>query len=169
MDENLKEPAQTKILARSCALLSILFLLAGYILGRDWILLLLLLAIPLTWVLFRKSFAGLLLSILLFEYVFLAALGLVLHLSPYLLIVGSAFALAGWELARFWLKLRDAPMRLQDQPLEALHNRDLALAIGVGLLLALVGLNIRLQLPFGLIAVLALLAAYGLYRAFKYR
>jgi hypothetical protein len=169
MDENLKEPAQTKILAWGCTLLSALFLLAGYGLGGDWKLLSLLLAIPLTWVLFRKGSAGLLLSSLLFVYVFLAALGLVLHLSPYLMIGGCAFALAGWESARFWLDLRAAPLRVQDQPLEALHNRDLTLAIGIGLLLALVGLNIRLQLPFGLIAILALLASYGLYRLFKYR
>ncbi len=168
MDEKIREPVQTKTIALGCTLLSALFLLAGYSLGGNWKLLLPLLAIPLAWILFRKAAASLRLSILLFVYVFLAALGLFLHLSSYLMIGGCAFALAGWESAGFLLNFRSSPMRSKDQRLEGLHTKDLALAIGSGLLLALLGLNVRLQLPFGLVAGLAILAAYGLYRGFKH-
>jgi hypothetical protein len=168
MDGKIKEPVQTRIIAFACTLLAALCLLAGFLLGRNWVNLLLLLVIPLAWVFLRKASAGLTSSILLFAYIFLAVVGLLNHLSPYLLIGGCAFALGAWESTQFLLNFRNSPVRSANQRLENFHNKDLGLAVGFGLLLALVGLNIRLRLPFGLIAVLALLAAYGLYRGFKY-
>jgi len=165
----MKGLSSTKISALICTLGSILCLIFGFSLAGYWEIILLLPAIPLYWYFTRKVSTGLTISILLLVYVLLAAIGLLKDLSPYPMVIGCVLALAGWESAQFLLNFHDTSMDLTNPRLEYLHNKDLVIAIGFGLLLALLGLNIRLHLPFGLVAGLVLLAAFGLYRGLRVR
>jgi hypothetical protein len=158
----------TKITALISALGAILCLIIGFGFAGYWEIILFLPAIALYWFFTRKARVGIDLSIILFVYVFLAAIGLLKNVSTYLMIVGCSLALASWESSLFSLQIRDESTSSTNQRLEYLHNKDLIIAIGSGLLIAILGLNVRLYLPFGLIAGLVLLAAYGLYRGFKY-
>jgi len=156
----------TKIVTWSAAAASLLCLGAGFGLMRVWAIFLFFPAIPLFWFTMRKVSPRITISILFFTYVLLAAAGLSFGLFPPLMLIGCTGALAAWESAQFLFNFQGVSTDLLDPRLERHHNRDLAVAIGSGLLLAILGLNIHFRLPFGVIAVLAILAVYGLYRAF---
>ncbi len=156
----------TRIAAWILALVSLICVVAGFGLGGHWVILVVFPILPLYWFVTNRMSTSISLSILLLAYVLLTVIGLLVHLPPVLMLIGCSSALASWELAQFLLNFPDPASRFRNQRVELLHNRDLFIAIGVGLLVGILGLNIRIQLPFGLIAGLVLLAAYGLYRGF---
>lgn len=116
--------------------------------------------------------------------VVLAAAGMLFHAAPLLVLAGAAFALAAWDLAveaitrpreamlhdvklpAGRLPVEPAPPAVPPPPagfpppdplLERYHLRSLALTLGAGLLLAAIGQNFQLRLPF-----IAILIAIGL-------
>jgi len=102
--------------------------------------------------------AGLLLSIAL------SGLGLLIGVAPVLMIISAALALAGWDLLLWHYTL---PADLPAATLSRLaysHYRSLALALALGLLAALAGRLLRLQLPFGVLILLVILALFSLER-----
>lgn len=91
---------------------------------------------------------------------------------PMLLILSAAFALASWDLVLFDHILADNP--ISSVPtiglFQARHYRSLALALGLGLLIVLVGRTIQVQISFvimGLLVLLALLSIDRLWRTLK--
>jgi uncharacterized membrane protein len=100
----------------------------------------------------------------------LAAAGLLMSASPVWMILAASFAIAGWDIVMFQHQQHeDAPARETDL-LEKRHYRNLAMALGFGVTLALAGSMIRIQIPFGwmlLLAAIALLCLEGLGRNLK--
>jgi len=152
------------------ALLSATCLIIGFGLGRYWEILFIIPAIIVYWYFTRKTSLEFVLSILLVSYIILAVLGLLIQLSPYLMMIGCSLALISWESTLFSTKVSDASglFRQNSQSLETLHIRDLLIVISIGLLLGLMGLNFSLHLPFGVVAILALLAICGFYRGLRF-
>ncbi len=159
----------TKIAAWVGAVGALLCLLAGFGLKGYWEILFVIPALPLYWLLTRKVSPRLTASILFFIYILLVAAGLVAGMSAYLMLIGGSLALAAWESAQFLSNFRGLSGDGAGPRLEQLHNRSLLLAIGSGLLLGLLGLNVHVRLPFGAIVVLALVAVVGLYLGFTSR
>lgn len=152
------------------ALLSALCLLIGFTLVGYWEIIFIIPTTIVYWYFSKKYSHEVVFSILLGAYVILAALGLLLRLSPYLMIIGCSLALLCWESALFSATvLGGGGLSRQDsQPFESLHLRNLLISTSIGLLLGLMGLNIHLHLPFGVVVILALLAVYGFYRGLRY-
>jgi hypothetical protein len=98
-----------------------------------------------------------------------AAAGLLASASPLLLIVSAAFALASWDLVLFDHILADNP--LSSTPTIALfqnrHYRSLALALGLGTLIVLVGRTIQVQISFVIIGLFVLLALFSIDRIWR--
>lgn len=163
----MKGRIDTKLFMWICVAVSFLCLFVGYGLKGYWVILVLLPAIPLYWFLMKKVSSRITISILLVIYILLMGPGSLIGISPYLILIGGSSALAAWESAQFRLNFQNASGSSADERLEQIHTRDLAVSVSSGLLLSLLGLNIHLRLPFGLIAILALIAVYGVYRIFK--
>jgi hypothetical protein len=128
-------------LALAALLLPLLAWLSAFIWPHRWL--------PLT---------ALLLSVLL------AGLGLFQGAASVLMLLSALLALAGWDLL---LWAHALPADLSTAALSRLaysHYKSLALATLVGLLAALAGRLLRLQLPFGVVFILALLALVSLER-----
>lgn len=92
----------------------------------------------------------------------LAAAGLLMSVSPVWMFLGATFALAGWDIVLFQSNLSgDLPAQGVDL-LEKRHYRNLTTALGLGLLVAVAGSMIRIQIPFGWMMLLAAVALLGL-------
>jgi hypothetical protein len=101
-----------------------------------------------------------------------SAVGLLTSAPVLLMILSATFALASWDLVLFDHLLADNP--ISSPPTLALfqntHYRSLALALGLGLLIVLVGRTIQAQVSFviiGLVVLLALFSIDRLWRALK--
>ncbi len=118
-------------------------LLAPAMLGVFWYLLR---SLPLTW----RS------SAVLGGYAGLAAAGMVVGLTEVTLLLGVVAALAAWDLTSLagTLAVASSPGHLDR--IERMNLRALSLAVGLGLLLALLALFARLDLPFIAVGALAL-------------
>jgi hypothetical protein len=92
----------------------------------------------------------------------LAAVGLLMSAPPVWMIPGATFAFAGWDIILFQNdRSDDSPVPRAD-PLEKRHYRNLATALGLGLMVAMAGSTIRIQIPFGWMILLAAAALLGL-------
>lgn len=113
----------------------------------------------------RWPFAGLATTALV-AFTGLAAYGLLAQAESLLMLAGAAAALAGWDLALENIRRpRDAdPDGELAGALERSHLRSLALAMGAGLLVAAVGQNLQVRLPFILVALLVGLGVWALER-----
>jgi hypothetical protein len=101
-----------------------------------------------------------------------SAVGLLSSAPLLLMILSTTFALASWDLALFEHSLADNP--IASAATRALfqnrHYRSLALALGIGLLIVLVGRSIQVQVSFiiiGLVVLLALVSIERIWRALK--
>jgi hypothetical protein len=152
------------------ALLSATCLMIGFGLARYWEIVYIIPVIIVYWYFARKTSLEVVLSILLVAYIFLAVLGLLIRLSPYLMMIGCYLALISWESALFFAEVGGGSglFHQKSQPLETLHLKDLIIVTSIGLLLGLMGLNFHLHLPFGVVAILALMAIYGFYRGLRF-
>ncbi len=119
-------------------------LLLGYIpAGNLWILAALA-GMVLLWVLIRRS-SGAAGSILLI-YVVLAMAGILMKVAAPLMVAGVTAALAAWDA-----------LSLPSGSRNAAHGRSLAAFLVVAPVLAILGLQLDLRLPFGVVLFLALL------------
>jgi hypothetical protein len=100
-------------------------------------------------------------------FVGMAAAGVHMGAWPPLMIIGASFALVGWDLASWEdFVAGDLPAKTVAW-IEGRHYAYLGLAVGAGLLVALVGRLISYSLPFGVILVLAALELVGLYQVWR--
>jgi len=113
----------------------------------------------------RWPFVGLATTALV-AFTALAAYGLLTQADSLLMLIGAAAALAGWDLALEEIsRPRDAdPDGTLSGALEKSHLRSLALAVGAGLLVAAVGQNLQMRLPFIVVALLVGLGVWALER-----
>jgi hypothetical protein len=153
-----------KILSLAIPFTGLACLSVGYAQAGQWLALVAVILPLLAWLFSARwpyrwlPLAGLVLS------VSLSGAGLFLGAAPVLMILSATLALAGWDLM---LWENDLPADLPAALLSRLaysHYRALALAVGLGLLAALAGRFLHLQLPFGILIVLILLALFSLER-----
>ena len=97
------------------------------------------------------------------------AAGLLASAPAWLMILSAAFALASWDLVLFDHILADNP--ISSTPTIALfqnsHYRSLALALGLGLLIVLIGRTIQVQISFVIIGLFVLLALFSIDRIWR--
>ena len=141
-----------------CLLISMTCLGAGYILNGYWLIFIVFYVMGLFWLIMKKRSIFFYASSLLLAYVFLASIGMVINLSPPLMIVGCTMALASWELTLFGQSLISNQLSETTTSLGKYHLQSLSILAGASLLLSLVGLYINLQLSFGFVVILVLLA-----------
>lgn len=148
------------IIRSLCLIVSAACLGLGYILAGHWLILAVLAGMVFIWFILGKWSVFGSASIVLFVYISLAAIGVLMDISLPLLIGGSTAALAAWDLSLFAHDVLGNPV--PDAMMERHHLGLLAAACGIGLPLAFISSFFYFQIPFGLIYVLALLAAGGL-------
>jgi hypothetical protein len=139
----------------------------GYGLGGLWTWMPLIVALAFLWPVGQWRGWGWSSSLGLVFSATLAAVGLLLGLAAGWMLLGLVAALAAWDMDGFRQRLRsvervDAPAQ---RDLERRHIQRLLAVAGLGLLLAAVVLGIRLELKFGAVLLLGLLAILGLSQA----
>ena len=147
---NLERKASVWIsLGAAAALLLVGFVLAGY-----WQMALVLPAAALiAWAAGRARLQWLPAALLL-AYMAAAAIGVLLGVSPAILIAGATLMLVSWEL-------------MSAHATDRAHLTLLLVSTGAGLLVAEAGLWVRLALPFGGVLLAGALALFGLYRFYR--
>lgn len=148
--------------ALGACLLAAILLAGGYGLGGSWLGVWAVLIMMASWFACRTYDFRWMPSVLLIVYTGIAAAGILTTVSPALMIAGSAFALAGWELAD-----QGAGQGEPSTALRNLYQREhlkLALmSIGLGLLVAESGLLVQIAIPFGLLLLIALAVLLSLF------
>jgi len=138
---------------------------AAYLWVGQWFILPALAVLAMGWILFRRSSAAGASRWLLAGTTALAAIGAVMDLSMILMVVGVVAALGAWDLADFEETVHGCARAVDRSRLMALHAKWLALALGSGMLLALLATIANLDLPFAAAAALALVLIVSLTRA----
>ncbi len=145
-----------KLLKWGCLTAGVVCLAAGYAQIGQWGLVALAGLVWLTGVL-TAGWSG----VVFVASVGLAAAGVCIGAWPTLMILGAAMALASWDLASWEGFMADGLHPQIVARIGRKHYAFLALALGAGLLAAIVGRLISYQLPFGVLAVLAALVFLG--------
>lgn len=156
--------ATSKYLLWGCGLVAIICLVCPFGLAGQWSIMLAFAAGALLSWLFRSKIGAWFPSVLLVLYLLAACAGLLMNMEPAWMMVGVTAALGGWDLAQFRLRLQTGAWTDLVLQLERRHAQCLIAALSLGLLLALTGLFLRVQLPFGVIVFIILLALGSLYR-----
>jgi hypothetical protein len=147
-----------------CLVVSMLCLAAGYGIAGQWIGAVIAVITGLAWLPARKYPASGLPFICLAVSVCLAVVGR-LSGSPFLLMIcGSGFALAVWDLVFLDDALGSNSFGEQTRRFENKHLQALALALGCGLIVAFVGRLINFRIPFMVMMLLVALLIFGLER-----
>lgn len=141
-------------------------LAAGYFLSGYWQILPVLFVMLIFGILTKKRFWSA--SGLLLVHIVLAAIGVIAGLPAGLMILTCIAALVSWDLAQFEQSLVGNSHLETSISLEIQHMHALALTALTGLLLALMSAYIDLQLPFGVIVSLVLIAMGGLVYSMQY-
>jgi hypothetical protein len=95
-----------------------------------------------------------------------AAVGLYSGASPHLVLVGATLALAGWDLMNLDRSMAGGGSVHAAGRFEMRHVRSLAVALGLGLVLAEGGIVLLLRLPFSVMLLLVILLVFSLSRVF---
>jgi hypothetical protein len=156
------------ILLNSSLITSTGCLAAGYIIAGYWMVVPALLILIAAWVFSNRIPAFWLAAIALSGCVVLAAVGVVLDLSLVLMTVSCTAGLVSWELIQFKHSISDVSQAESDLPIQKYHLKSLALAASTGLVLALISSIINIKLPFGVVALLVLIAISCLIFGMRY-
>jgi len=140
--------------------LFVVCLAAGYAMSGRWVGTAIAVLMGPAWWFARKSTASALPQICLFGSVALAVAGRLTGSPAILMIVGSAATLAVWDLLLLDSALNKKSSAGDARQYENAHLRSLMLALGLGLLVAVLAGLIQLQVPF---FVLMLLIAFSLF------
>jgi hypothetical protein len=145
-----------------CILLGVLPLIAGYIRFNLSTVAIGCFAIGLLWLFSRQRYRALAASFGLFILTCAAGIGVWIGLSPILMAFSVLGNLSAWELAGFSHRLRQAAPEDNLNQLEKAYLVQLFSVGGISLVLVLVGLLTRIQIPFGWIFLLVLVAVIGM-------
>ena len=97
-----------------------------------------------------------------------AVIGFWVDLGGGRLLLSTVAALAAWDLGDFALRLQDVDNDEDVRTLEHHHLRRLAVVSSMGLLLGELALTIRVDLRFGVVSALGLIAIFGLSRLVRF-
>jgi hypothetical protein len=97
----------------------------------------------------------------------LAAAAILTHVQPVLAILASGLSLVTWDLHLLMHDLRESELKESTRRYEQHHLQSLALAVIAGLLVALIGRLIPLNLPFIVLVILILLSLFALDRFWR--
>ena len=147
-----------------CLVVSMLCLTAGYGFAGQWIGAAIAFTSGPAWLLARKYPVSWIPHICLITSVGLAVTGQLTGTPPLLMICGSGFALAAWDLILLDGALGMNSSGEQSRRYEIKHIQSLALALGAGLLAAFLGGMLNLQIPFVAMMLFVALVIYGLDR-----
>jgi|SRR6266498_1837112 len=144
-----------------CLVVSMLCLTAGYGFAGQWIGAVITITSGLAWLLARKYPVSWLPHICLCASVSSAVIGQLTGTPPLLMICGSGFALAVWDLILLDGALGMNSSDGQTRRYENKHLQALVLALGAGLLLASLGGLLTLQIPFVAMMLFVALVIFG--------
>ncbi len=96
-----------------------------------------------------------------------AAYGLTIGAGLLWMLPAAALGLASWDLLLLDARLANNPAGIPTGPLEKAHFTSLGLALGLGLLVVMLGQMIRFQIPFIFMLVLVVLAYVSLERLLR--
>ena len=148
----------------ACLVLSALLLAAGFAFARLWPGFGFALVCAPAWYFARKyPDSGLPLTCLLGSVV-LSIAGLLTGAPASLMMIGAGLALAAWDLLRLDLALGDAVSEPQTLRYEFKHLQSLALSLGCGMVVAILGHFLNLRFPFFVMMLLVALAIFALDR-----
>ncbi|HET9912685.1 MAG TPA: hypothetical protein VFQ13_12390 [Anaerolineales bacterium] len=151
-----------------CLIASVLCTAAGYAIAGNWIGVILAILMGPIWLFTRKYPDSWLLLTCLLMSVGLAVAGRLIGASPLLMILGSGLALAVWDLLFLDTSLRRNSSGEQTRQYEYRHLQSLALALGSGLLITLLGRLLNLQIPFIILMLLIAFTLFALDRVWGY-
>jgi hypothetical protein len=104
----------------------------------------------------------------LIGFVFLAAFGLFEKSPAFLMVLGATAASASWDLQNLDRSMAGSSPTETARQFEKNHIQSLAIALGLGLLVAGTGLLFALQVPFVLLILLVILDLFSLDRVYRY-
>jgi hypothetical protein len=81
---------------------------------------------------------------------------------PALLLLGGIAALAAWDLDGFYRQLSAATLIMGEELLVKAHMQQLALVVGLSLVIGMAALLVQIHFTFGMAVLLAFLAIWGL-------
>jgi hypothetical protein len=151
-----------------CLLISVLCLAAGYWIPGQWIGGMLAIPIGPAWLLARKYPASPLPLVCLLGSVGFAVVGRLIGAPPFLMIFGSALALAAWDLLCLDSALGIHSSVEQTRHYEKEHLQALMLALGSGLLGTLLGSFLKIQIPFIVLMLFITFVLFALDRVWGY-
>jgi hypothetical protein len=157
-----------KILFATSLTFFVLCLGAGYVTVGQWLGAIFTMITALAWIMVRKYPTSWLPHICLVVSVGLAAAGILTGSPAVWMIMGSGMALVVWDLLFLNDALGDTPNENQTRRYENRHLQSLAISLGAGLLAALLGRFIHLQISFILVVFFIALAVFGLDRLWVY-
>ncbi|MBI5953519.1 MAG: hypothetical protein HY865_17835 [Chloroflexi bacterium] len=157
-----------KIFFAVCLIALVLCLGAGYELSGQWIGVVISLVTGPAWLFARKYSTSILPLTCLLISVCLAVVGKINGGSSFLMICGSGFALATWDLLLLDGALTNNSSGEQTRQFEIRHLQSLGAALGSGLVVISLGYLIRLQIPFVVLLLSIALVIFGLDRVWGY-
>lgn len=144
-----------------CLVVSLLCITAGYGFAGRWIGAAIAITSGLAWLHARKYPDSWPPHLCLITSVGLAVTGQLTGTPPLLMIGGSGFALAAWDLILLDGALGTHSVGEQSRRYEIKHIQSLALALGAGLLVAFLGRMLHLQIPFAAMLLFVALVIFG--------
>jgi hypothetical protein len=152
----------------ACLMASVGTLGAGYLLAGYWWMIPLFFLLALFWGFTIKHPVLWISSSLLSTHVILAAIGIAAGFSQFFMIASCICALASWDLTMFDQRMDGNAARNTNASLGKRHLQSLVWATAIGLILVLFGYHLNLQLPFGVIVLLVLIALGCLIYGFSF-
>ena len=150
-----------------CILAGMLPLAAGYFQVDLPLVAIICLIIGLLWLLSQWRRLDWVASLGMLVFTSASALGVQVGMSPFLLAISVLGSLLAWDLADFSRRLRRAAPEDDLRPLEKQHLTRLAGLGGLSLVLTLAALIVHLQISFGWLFLLAIVAVLGLLQLVK--
>jgi len=151
-----------------CLVASMLCLAIGYGLVEQWVGAVIAIITGLAWLLARKYPTSGRLLICLLASTCLAVVGQLTGAPSWLMICGSAVALAVYDLLLLNVALGSNSSGEQTRHYENKHLQSLALALGFGLLGVFLGRLLRLEVPFFVLVVFVAVTVFGLAHVWDY-
>ena len=144
-------------------IISTICLAAGYVIADQWIGTAVAIVTGAVWLAARKFPATYQNACLLLP-VSLALAGLLIGVNPMMMIAGSSFALAAWDLLLLDGALKGTSSGEQTNRYEKKHLQSLAIALGCGFVLAMLGRLLTFNIPFIVMLLLAAILIFGFER-----
>jgi hypothetical protein len=148
----------------ACLGVSLASLAWGYLMGKYWIALPVLLALGILWLVAQRQHWNWVPALGLALIALAAVVGLLLKLPIILMMVGAVCGLLAWDLSDFNRRLYLAAPGDNVLILEQRHLTWLGITAASGVILSTAAILIKLQFSFGLTLLLAFLAALGVVR-----